>query len=136
MDEIYEISYSPNSPSQPDTPTPAPTPEPTPTPTPTPTPVPGHPAKNVEAEIRNAGDRVDQQPLNEAVTPPTTLEQDLAPVQQAHEQVSSGDMAGTQAEIDTQRQVDEAAQAASNESTANAGKTAAERANMFANGDY
>ena len=129
---MSEIPNNPDNPGQPGTPdTP---PEPTP-PEPEP-PVPGHPAKDTEAEIRNAGPRAEQQPLNEDVTPPTTLEQDLAPVEQAHEQVSSGDMAGTPEEVANQQRVDEAAQSASNQSTANAGKTASERAEMFANGDY
>ena len=56
------------------TPTPIPTPEPTPTPTPEPTPTPT--PKNKEAEVKNAGDNVDQQELNEIETPSTTIDQD------------------------------------------------------------
>lgn len=110
----------------------------TPTPTPEPTPPGGHPAKNEQAERDNAGSRVDQQPLNESKTPKTTIEQDRKPVQQAHEQVSSGNTAGSSAEKQKQSAVDNSEQTKQNnqESTSHANDSASERANDFAEGNY
>lgn len=121
----------------PDEPTPGKGDNPTPTPSPEPTPG-GHPAKNEEAERRNAGSRVDQQPLNESVTPKTNLSQDYEPVQQAHEQVSSGNTAGSEAEKEQQAAVDNSAQTQQNnqEATSHADDTASKRANAFENGDF
>ena len=120
---------TPNTPDTPDTPD---------NPTPEPTPPGGHPAKNEQAERDNAGSRVDQQPLNESKTPKTTIEQAQKPVQQAHEQVSSGNTAGSSAEKQKQSAVDNSEQTKQNnqESTSHANDSASERANDFAEGNY
>lgn len=117
---------------------PSPKPDPDPNPEPDPTPPGGHPAKNEQAERDNAGSRVDQQPLNESKTPKTTIKQDQKPVQQAHEQVSSGNTAGSSAEKQKQADVDNSSQTKQNnqESTSHADDSAAERANSFENGDF
>lgn len=103
-----------------------------------PTPPGGHPAKNEQAERDNAGSRVDQQPLDEAKTPKTTIEQDKKPVQQAHEQVSSGNTAGSSAEKQKQSNVDNSSQTKQNnqESNSHADDSASERANDFAEGNF
>ena len=58
--------------------------------------------------------------------------------EQAHEQVSGGDMAGSQAEKEQQAAVDNSAQTQQNnqEAISHADDTASERANTFENGDF
>lgn len=95
--------------------------------------------KNTKAEIANAGPRVDQQELNQEVTPSTTIEQDQANISVVQEQQQSpGGMAGTQEEIARQQTVDNSTETAQNnaEATANADASAAERAQMFEEGNY
>ena len=97
-----------------------------------------HEKKNEEAEKKNAGPRVDKQPLDESKTPKTTEKQDQKPVQEAHEQVSSGNTAGSDAEKKKQEAVDNSSETKKNnqESTSHAGDTAQERADQFENGDF
>lgn len=72
---------------------------------------PKHTAKNEEAEKKNAGDHVNQQELNQDVTPPTTIEQ-------VKENFKS---------INEQQEQDEANQDGPNRE---------ERARIFQQGDY
>lgn len=135
LEEKHDTPKETGAPDNPDTPDTPDTPD---NPTPEPTPPGGHPAKNEQAERDNAGSRVDQQPLNESKTPKTTIEQDRKPVQQAHEQVSSGNTAGSSAEKQKQSAVDNSEQTKQNnqESTSHANDSASERANDFAEGNY
>ena len=108
-------------------PTPTPTPEPDPTPTPTPIPEPepiptppGPPLpppdqtipKDEEAEKENAGDVVTPLPLDETVTPPTTLEEDQKNFEDLEKQRAEEEAAAAEAERIAREQAEKEAEAA------------------------
>jgi len=94
--------------------------------------------KNTAAEKKNAGPRVNQQKLDEKKTPKTSVKQDYKAVDKAHEQVKSGDMAGSKKEKERQQKVDNSRETKKNdqEAKSNADNSAEERAKQFEEGDF
>ena len=94
--------------------------------------------KNTAAEKKHAGPRVNQQKLDEKKTPKTSVKQDYKAVDKAHEQVKSGDMAGSKKEKERQQKVDNSRETKKNdkEAKSNADNSAEERAKQFEEGDF